>query len=244
MKIKKISKKGKNIYEINFTTGEKLNLYDDVILKYELLLKKDIEGKKLEEIINFNQYLDCYYKALKYINAKLRTEKEIQNKLKDYSNNSINYTLERLRKEGLLNKDLYIKAYINDEINLRITGPNKIIKDLKALGFKEEDINNYLNTIEEDIFLEKIKKYINKKINSNHELSSAMLKLKIIKELKNKGFYSEQINLVINDFDFIDNKEIYNKEYNKLKNRLSKKYSGNDLEYQIKIKMYQKGFKY
>ena len=71
-----------------------------------------------------------------------------------------------------------------------------------------------------------------------------MLKLKIIKELKNKGFYSEQINLVINDFDFIDNKEIYNKEYNKLKNRLSKKYSGNDLEYQIKIKMYQKGFKY
>ena len=147
MKIKKISKKGKNIYEINFTTGEKLNLYDDVILKYELLLKKDIEGKKLEEIINFNQYLDCYYKALKYINAKLRTEKEIQNKLKDYSNNSINYTLERLRKEGLLNKDLYIKAYINDEINLRITGPNKIIKDLKALGFKEEDINNYLNTI-------------------------------------------------------------------------------------------------
>ena len=124
-----------------------------------------------------------------------------------------------------------------------MVGPNKLIIDLKKLGFKEEDINNYLKTIDNNIWLEKIKKYINKKLNSNNNLSSNMLKLKLVEDLKNKGFYFEDINNVIKDFNFVDNKEIYEKEYQKQKKKLSKKYSGSELEYQIKMKMYQKGFK-
>ena len=46
MKIKKISKKKGSLYELLLDTGEKINLYDDVILKYELLLKKEIDDKK------------------------------------------------------------------------------------------------------------------------------------------------------------------------------------------------------
>ena len=116
-------KKYSNIYEITLSNNEKL--------KYELLLKKEIDEKLLDEIIIYNNYLESYNKALKLIKTKLRTEKELRDKLFDYSEEAILYTIDRLRKEGYLNKDLYIKAFINDAINLKMVGPVAIIHDLK-----------------------------------------------------------------------------------------------------------------
>ena len=52
MKIKKISKKKNNLYEITLDNKETINLYDDIILKYNLLLTKEIND--LENIINDN----------------------------------------------------------------------------------------------------------------------------------------------------------------------------------------------
>ena len=53
----------------------------------------------------------------------------------------------------------------------------------------------------------------------------------------------EQINEALEEFSFQDNLEIYEKEYKKVKNKLSKKYRGEELDYQIKMKLFQKGFK-
>lgn len=243
MKIKSYKKKKTNLYEITLSNNEKISLYDDVILKYELLLKKEIDEKLLKEIIDFNSNIESYNIALKFLNTKLRTEQEIKKKLMYYPKSSINYTIDRLKNEGYLNDTLYIKSYINDEINLKMIGPNKIIFDLKKLGFKENDILNYLETIDKNTWLEKINKYVLKKVNSNHNLSGIMLKQKIMQDLINKGFYKEDINIIINEFEFNDNSLIREKEYQKQKNKLSKKYSGEELEYHIKINMLKKGFK-
>lgn len=243
LKIVSYKKKKNNMYEIALSNNEKISLYDDVILKYELLLKREIDDKLLKEIISFNSYLEGYYVALKFLNSKLRTEREIRKKLINFEKNAIEYTIDRLKKEGYINNELYIKSYINDEVNLKMIGPNKIIFNLKKLGFKDDEINNYLNTFDANIWLNKINKYISKKINSNHNLSGLMLKQKVINDLQTKGFYKEQINIVINDFMFEDNKNIRDKEFNKIKNKLSKKYSGEELEYRLKIALMKKGFK-
>ncbi len=242
MKIEKIVKKKSSLYELYLSNGEKISLYDDVILKYELLLKREIDEDKLTEILNYNSYLESYNIALKFISSKLRVEKEIRNKLKDYSKEAINYTIERLKKENLLNDQIYIKAYINDEVNLKFIGPNNIYYNLKKLGFKDDDIKDYLDTFASDIWQSKIKKYVDKKIKSNNNLSPIMLKLKVTNDLLNKGFYKEDINKVLNETSFNFSQEIYDREYLKLKNKLSKKYSGNELEYYIKMKLKQKGF--
>ena len=243
MKITKISKKKNNLYEITTSNNDKISLYDDVILKYNLLITKEIKDDELKDILKDNSYLESYNIALKYINSKLRTEKEIRKKLINFNKDAINYTLDRLTKEGYLNDNIYIKAYINDEVNLKMTGPNKIMQNLKKLGFKENDINNYLMTFNNDIWQDKIRKYISKKISSNHNLSSQMLKQKIIQDLIVKGFYKEDILFILNEFELEDDEAIYEKEYLKLKNKLSRKYSGEELEYQIKNHLYKKGFK-
>lgn len=243
MKISNYKKKKSNIYEITLSNNEKIELYDDVILKYELLLVKELDEKKLKEIILYNSNLESYNIALKFLNSKLRTEKEIRKKLENFNKDAINYTIDRLKCEGYLNDLLYIKSYINDEVNLKLSGPNKILFDLKKKGFKDIDIMNYLNTIDANIWLNKINKYISKKINSNHNLSAYILKQKILQDLINKGFYKEDILFTIENFEFIDDESIYQKEYVKLKNKFSKKYSGVELENKIKIALIRKGFR-
>ena len=61
--------------------------------------------------------------------------------------------------------------------------------------------------------------------------------------MQNKGFYKEDINTIINEYEFNDNNLIKEKEYNKLKKKLSKKYSGEELEYRIKLGLLKKGFR-
>ena len=107
MKITNYRKRRNNTYEITLDNYNKFNLYDDVILKYNLLVNKE-----LEEIMLFNSYVEAYNKALRFISSKLRTEKEIINKLKNYSNEATTYTLDRLKKDGYLDDILYIKSYI------------------------------------------------------------------------------------------------------------------------------------
>ena len=243
MKIKSYKKKKTNIYEITLSNNEKISLYDDVILKYELLLKKEITDSELKEVINYNSFIESYNIALKYINIKLRTEKEIRKKLANYEKQAIDYTIDRLVKEGYINNELYIKSYINDEVNLKIIGPNKILFDLKKLGFKDDEILNCLDTFDNEIWLNKINKYALKKVNSNHSLSGLILKQKLMQDLQNKGFYKEHINIILNEFNFNDDQDIYEKEYQKQKKKLSRKYSGEELEYRIKINLLKKGFK-
>lgn len=235
------NKKG-NIYEITLSNKEKITLYDDVILKYNLLITKEIKDNELNNILKDNDKIKAYLLAIKYIRVKLRTEDEIKKKLKDYDKDTINYVINRLNKEKYLNNDLYIKAYINDSINLKFEGPNKILYDLKKMKFKEDEINNYLLKVDNDIWINKIRKYIKKKIETNKSLSKIFLEKKIKEDLFNKGFYKENIDNTLNEFTIEEDKSIYEKEYTKLKNKLSKKYSNEELEYRIKISLYKKGF--
>ena len=64
-----------------------------------------------------------------------------------------------------------------------------------------------------------------------------------MQDLQNKGFYKEHINIILNEFNFNDDQDIYEKEYQKQKKKLSRKYSGEELEYRIKINLLKKGFK-
>ena len=243
MKIKTFKKKRSNLYELTLDNNSKINLYDDIIIQYNLLITKEILDKDFQEILQENNKIESYNIALKYINSKLRTEKEIKKKLQNYNKESVTYTINRLKKEGYLNDQIYIKAYINDEINLKLIGPQKIIFNLKKLGFKEKDILEYLETFDDSIWLNKIDKYMTKKINTNHNLSSIMLKQKILTDLINRGFSKEMILSLLDNRDILDNEEIYLKEYHKLYKKLSSKYEGEGLEWQIKMQLHRKGFK-
>ena len=88
----------------------------------------------------------------------------------------------------------------------------------------------------------KINKFIAKEIKLNSNKSSYVLKNKILISLVNKGFYKDDIVRCLDNV-VIDDSLMYEKEYKKTYDKLSKKYSGKELEYKVKQKMYQKGFR-
>ena len=243
MKIKQFKKKHNNIYELNLENGQNVLLYDEVILKYNLLIKKEILDDDISKINYDNNRIEAYIKSIKYIKSKLRTAKEIQKKLIDYPNDIINYVINRLYKEKYLNDEFYIKSYINDQINLKIIGPTKIKYNLKRLGFNDELIDEKLSLVDNNIWNTKINKYIQKKINTNHNLSSIMLINKIKNELITKGFYIENINEELKKYNFSDDVKILKREYEKAKKKFSKKYKEEELDIVIKKHLCKKGFK-
>ncbi len=242
MKILKYKKLSRGRYKVTFDTQE-LILYEDVIIKNNLLLEKNITISLLEKIMNENIYYEAYDNALTYIEYKMRTEKEIKENLekKNYSTEVINETIDRLKKENYLNEDKYIEAFVNDKINLSKDGPYKIKRSLYDLDLNIDKINNYIDNIDENIWDQKLEKIIEKRINlmKNKPLSTIKSKLKI--DLFNLGYDNSKIDYYLNKIEK-DDSSIIEKEYDKIYNKYSKKYSGVPLKLKIHNYLYQKGY--
>ncbi len=240
MEIKKFKKLKNNIYELELDNGSLVKLYDDVIVKYSLLINKKIDSKLLDEITKYNTSLDAYYLSLKYISKKLRCEKEIEKYLTklEFNKDVIDKTISKLNKDGYLKHDIYIKSYINDIYNFNNYGPDKIKFNLRELGFNLNEIEPYL---EDKDFRSKAIKIIDKKVKANHKLSNYMLKQHISNYLINLG-YSKDVFYDYLDNIKINNKDILVKEANNYIKKYSKKYENKELLYFVKDKLYKKGY--
>lgn len=240
MEIKKFKKLKNNIYELELDNGSLVKLYDDVIVKYSLLINKKIDSKLLDEITKYNTSLDAYYLSLKYISKKLRCEKEIEKYLTklEFNKDVIDKTISKLNKDGYLKHDIYIKSYINDIYNFNNYGPDKIKFNLRELGFNLNEIEPYL---EDKDFRSKAIKIIDKKVKANHKLSNYMLKQNISNYLINLG-YSKDIFYDYLDNIKINNKDILVKEASNYIKKYSKKYQNKELLYFVKDKLYKKGY--
>ena len=243
MKIEKFVKDRGNKYKV-YIDGEEFKLYDDVIVKYSLGLVKDIDEDTLNEILSFNSEMSSYYLSIKYLTSKMKCEKEIRDYLHKHEieDKIIDKTIDRLKNQGYLNSSVYLKAFINDSINLSDKGPLKIRRELNKLDFNDEEIDEYLDKYNNDFWRDRVTLIIDKKIKLNKNKSSYAIKNKILLELHNLGYNKETISGVLNGIK-INEKDAYLLEYEKAKKKLSKKYEGFELEQKIKMQLYRKGFK-
>ena len=77
MKILKYKKKRNGQYELQLESQKSLDLYEEVILQYELLLKKDISDYELEKILLSNQEYDVYYVAFISLKSRVKSVKDL-----------------------------------------------------------------------------------------------------------------------------------------------------------------------
>jgi regulatory protein len=242
MKIEKFKKLRDNRYKVILNNKTEVVLYDDIILKYNILLTKEIS--ELDKILKENTKLECYYKAIKYLSNKSRCKKEVINYLKrfNYDMEDINNTIKTLEEKNYLNEESYITAFINDQVNLSSNGPEKIKNKLVNLGFSLDQITPVLDNIDNNIWLEKLEKIITKKVKSNNKDSERKLKERILYSCLNDGFSKSDITSILNNIEIPKNKELILKETEKTYKKLIKKYQDSELYYQLKGKLLSKGF--
>lgn len=243
MKIIKYKKGSNGKYKVFLDDGRELSLYEETILKYELLLKKEVNDSDLFDINNYNLQYDVYYIALRSFKSRFRSENDLRNILikKEYPIDLIEKAIDKLKSQGYLNDELYCKSYINNQIITSSKGPNKIKMELLNSGISSDIIENNINIFEKDSQVAKIKKITEKMLKSNRNKGGSVLRKKISTYLCNLGYNNGLVYEVLSDYDFSNSKEDYEKEYNKLYVKYSRKYSGIDLENKIKEKLYYKG---
>src|SRR5574344_73613 len=136
MKIEKFVKQKNSKYKL---VGTPLVLYDETILKYELMTKKVINESLVKEIVSYDAAIKTYLDLKKKIKAKLKTEDEVIKILNktDLSKEYQNKILDKLKDLNLINDDIYADAYINSVVALKLDGPRKITADLLKLGIHD-----------------------------------------------------------------------------------------------------------
>ena len=112
MKINKFKKVGKNKYKIILDNTD-LTLYEDVILKYDLLIKKEVDLDLIDKIIEENKYEDAFETSVSYIEIKMRNRKEIIDYLhkKEKISYSLQYFIPISEKCSQVNFDIRIRTY-------------------------------------------------------------------------------------------------------------------------------------
>lgn len=188
MEIIKYQKKGNNNYQIFLSDGRKIAINEDVILKYKLLYKKEIDELLLNDIINENNNYDIYNKCVKYISIRVRSINEVREFMvrKNVSNDIIEETIDKLLKNNLLDDDVFTKAFINDKLKFSSLGPYRIELELKKQHIDDAIIYKYISDIDNDFLISKIDKQIDKLMKTNRNKQN--LKAKIYNNLVNAGF--------------------------------------------------------
>ena len=241
MKIEKIKKTSSNIYQIVFEDKSKLKTYDEVILKNNLLYKKELDQEEINKILKENEYYSVYSESIKYLNKKMHSKLEYTKYLKKYdlSEQKKKDLIKKMEELNLLNDNYYIKAYIYDKFHLTSDGILKIRNDLLKENLSLDKIDEELSKIPQEEIDEKLEKLVSKKIKLAKG-SNYQIRQKVISGLITLGYEKNDIEKYLVD---IDDAKSLEKDFNKIYTSVSKKEKDLDtLYFKIKQKLYQKGY--
>ncbi len=240
MKIKNINK-NKNNYKITFDNGECLSLDEDLFTDYYFYVDKDIDEDEYETIKQKSNLIKEKNYLISLLSKKNYSTNEIILKLKNknISNDNINYLIEYLKNNNLLNDENYFNEYI-ECLNLKNYGYYKINEKLIQKGFKQELEYN------KNIELEKINNILPALIKKYNKESQNKKIILIKNSLLNNGFDFDLINEVLKKINIASyEEEISNlkRDYNLIFIKSQNKPENERTNYIInKLKM--KGYKY
>lgn len=211
-----------------------------------LYVGKELSKKEIKQIIDFSKLNELIEYAMKLFEKGHYTETRMREKLinKGAEEAQVKKVMSFLKQNDLIDDKSFIENHLGwaEERNI---GKYKIIKELTSLGIKETDIIK----LKFNVSLEKQKAMNNlpsleKKYSS---LSYENKKKHIYNSLKSLGFESDVVTYVIKNLSKKDPEDESNKiikDYEKATIRLSKKYSGHELDMKIYMSLRNKGYSY
>ena len=244
MEIKKFTRMKNGMYKLHLDDDSSIVVHEEVILKKDLLITKKIDDEDVKNIDKLNNNYNAYDIAVKYIGVKLRSCFEVHEYLekKEIDKVIIHEVIEKLKKQNYLNDSVFAKAFVNDRIKFSNYGPYKIKKELDDRKISNLIIEEILEIFDYSLERKKLEKLVPKYVKTVRNKSLVMMKSKVSNYFSDLGYNKNIVLDILNDVDY-DDSSAREKEYKKYYNKLSRKYSGEELEYKIKQSLYKNGFK-
>ena len=165
-----------------------------------LKIGTELTQQRYDYIIDNAVYAKAYQKADRYIGFKMRTEKEVRNKLieEGYSDEITERVIATMVKYKYIDDMSYAIMYAKDCRKLKKWGPERIKAELYKKGISTEYIDNALNESDTDDTTEIIETLLEKRIrNTPIDLKE---KQKHINFLLRRGFKYDDIKSVIEKY--------------------------------------------
>ena len=116
---------------------------------------EDAEDAVIAELIFTSECIKAQKIALKYLNLKMRTEKQLEKYLKGkgFSPEAIQNTLDNMKQWGYIDDAAYARAYIDYRLSCSKKSWRAIFYDLKAEGINEDTIEEVTGEYDADEYL-------------------------------------------------------------------------------------------
>lgn len=169
------------------------------LLYFKLKENEDLTKEKYIKILNELLLKKAKDKALKYLSYKMRSEKQVREKLEqgEFPKIIIDKVIQILKKYNYINDEEFAKAFIKDKLNIKGYGFFKISYELKKYGIQEDIFVKYF---QDESFVNENKKAIellNKKIKNIYDIDYKQ-KQKLYSYLARRGFSYDIINSALN----------------------------------------------
>ncbi len=122
-------------------------LSQETIIRKSLKIGQKLTKKSVEKLLFEDQYSKAFNKALRFLGYRMRTKKEIKNKLeeKDFHPKIIEKVIKELKKENLLNDKEFARSWIRTRKALKPSGTYMIKKELQQKGISNAIIKEVID---------------------------------------------------------------------------------------------------
>ena len=174
----------------------------ETVVKNRLKVGKIVSAEELSVMQLESEKNTAFDKALTFLSATRKTEKEIRLHLskKGYLPAVIDYAVEKLREYGFINDEEYAEAYTESASKKK--GGRLIRMELKNKGLSEEAIENALSELDEGQELETAKGILEKYMRGKTADKATLQKA--YRHLMSKGFDYDTAKAAIDAYGGMD----------------------------------------
>ncbi|NJB71196.1 regulatory protein [Saonia flava] len=124
-----------------------------------------------------------------------RCHKEVVDKLKEMKMipEAVDHILSHLIHENYLNEERFARSYARGKFKIKKWGKNRIILELKKRGITKYNINNALQEIDQDVYLETLEALAIKRVQELRERNPQKRKKKLADYLLYRGWESHLV---------------------------------------------------
>ena len=195
-------KRSKNTFFVDLDNGTTLEISSSILTSESIKEGKEIDNSNLQILLSKQEYQNLKNAGLKLLSYRMRSKKELYEKLlaKNYDSTKIELVLIDFEKNGMINDEEFGLAFSKDQINQNSLGPIALKYKLKKYISSDDMVSKILLSVYSEIEVKSIifkilKKYTSDDIRENH-----ILRQKIINKLKRKGHYWQDINDSVNKY--------------------------------------------
>lgn len=131
--------------------------------------------------------------ALSYLSARMRTVREVEDKLDDlqYGEGDILVTVERLKELNLLNDEEYAREFVRSRLASKPVSRQKLYLDLKNHKVPEELIQTVLNELPEETEADNAREVAIKYWRQMSAIEEPIRRERVLRRLMSRGFSTE-----------------------------------------------------